>query len=131
MAISDWLKKLKAYAKRRDSFEVTSTGASSSRGNTDCLEQIAKAILQVRHRDESLKDRPVIESLKFEVGQSHNVKVKDTEVYRAIIQVRNDLAMESSEWRKAVKSVLKLAGSGSGPTREPTQLLDLLETISR
>ncbi len=131
MAISDWIKNLRAYAKRRDSFQVTSSGASSSQAKPDCLEQIAKAILLVRQRDVSLKDRPVIESLKFEVGQSHNVKVKDTEVYQAIVQVRHQLAVESSEWRKAVKAMLKLAGPSNGPDREPTQLLDLLETISR
>lgn len=129
MAISDWIKKLKAYAKRRDSFQVTSSGSSSTK--PDCLEQLAKAILKVRHRDESLKDRPVIESLKFEVGQSHNIKVKDTEIYRAIVQVRQELSIESSEWRTAIKAMLKLAGPNSSPDRQPTQLLDLLETISR
>ncbi len=131
MAISDWIKKLKAYARRRNSFQVTSSGASSSSAKPDCLEQIAKAILQVRQRDVSLKDRPVIESLKFEVGQSHNIKVKDMEVYRAIVQVRHELSVESNEWRKAVKAMLKLAGPVGAADREPTQLLDLLETISR
>ncbi len=131
MSVSNWLAKLKAYAKRRDAFTVSAPSVRSEANKTDCLEQIAKAILAVRNRDQALKDRPVIESLKYEVGQSQNVKVLDTEVYRAIVRVRSEHAIEPNEWRKAIKSVLKLASPDAGPNRAPTQLLDLLETLSR
>jgi hypothetical protein len=134
MNSKDQAKRLKAFAKRRQSrSEATVPPENNDREKqrSQCLEVVTSAILNLRRQDSKLRDVVVIEALRYEVREPGAKEPLDNVVYQAIEVARNGITCDIQIWRSALKSLLAMSDPASTQNRNPTQLLDLMETVSQ
>lgn len=134
MNSKDQAKRLKAFAKRRQTRpEVTAAPENRDREKqrSQCLELVTRAILDVRRHDSKLRDAVVVEALRFEVREPGAKEPLNNMIYQAISAVRSGISCDIQVWRSALKSLLAMSDPPSAQNRNPTQLLDLMETVSQ
>jgi hypothetical protein len=134
MNSKDQAKQLKAFAKRRQMRpEVVVSPAANDREKrrVECLELVTRAILDARREDPKLRDAAVMEALRYELREPGAKQPLNNLVYGKIETVRIGYQEDAPLWRSALKALLAMSDPVSVQSRNPTQLLDLLETLSQ
>lgn len=134
MNSKDQAKRLKAFAKKREarvSPAVSPAASDREKERVACLGAVTASILELRRQDSKLRDSSVIEALRYEVREPGVRLSSDNPVHRVIESVKSQNAYDVQVWRSAIKALLAMSDPMHTPHRNPTQLLDLMETVAR